>query len=73
MVAAEKIDGPVAMKIVSPDILHKSDAGGVRLKLSAENEVRQAFKDILANANKYDASADIRGVIVTPMAGRAWK
>jgi len=66
--AAEKIDGPVVMKIVSPDILHKSDAGGVRLNLTTAVEVRQAFQDILANANKYDESADIRGVIVTPMA-----
>ena len=66
--AAEKIDGPVAMKIVSPDILHKSDAGGVRLDLTTASEVRQAFEDILASANKFDSSADIRGVIVTPMA-----
>ena len=66
--AAEKIDGLVALKIVSPDILHKSDAGGVRLTLTTAEEVRRAFEDILANANKYDASADIRGVIVTPMA-----
>ncbi len=66
--AAEKIDGSVAMKIVSPDILHKSDAGGVRLNLTTEAEVQQAFEDILTNANKYKDSADIRGVIVTPMA-----
>lgn len=66
--AAEKIEGPVAMKIVSPDILHKSDAGGVRLNLKTAEEVRHAFETILGNAKKYDASADIRGVIVTPMA-----
>lgn len=66
--AAEKIAGPAAMKIVSPDILHKSDAGGVRLDLITAEDVRRAFEDILANAKKYDASADIRGVIVTPMA-----
>ncbi len=66
--AAEKIDGSVAMKVVSPDILHKSDAGGVRLNLTTEAEVQQAFEDILTNANKYNDSADIRGVIVTPMA-----
>ena len=65
---AETIDGPVAMKIVSPDILHKSDAGGVRLNLTTGESVRQAFEEIMANAEKYDASADIRGVLVSPMA-----
>jgi acetyltransferase len=66
--AAEKIAGSAAMKIVSPDILHKSDAGGVRLDLTTAEEVRGAFEDIRANAKNYNASADIRGVIVTPMA-----
>ena len=66
--AAGKIDGSVAMKIVSPDILHKSDAGGVRLNLITAAEVQQAFEDILASANTYDPSADVRGVIITPMA-----
>ena len=68
MEAAKQIDGSVAMKIVSPDILHKSDAGGVRLNLTTASEVRRAFADILADANKYDPSADIRGVLVAPMA-----
>jgi len=68
VVAAEKINGPVAMKIVSPDILHKSDAGGVQLGLTTADEVRQAFGNIIANAEKYNESSDIRGVIVTPMA-----
>ncbi len=66
--AAENIDGPVAMKIVSPDILHKSDAGGVRLNLSTAADIRQAFEAIVASAKKYDAGAEIRGVIVSPMA-----
>ncbi|RTZ99550.1 MAG: acyl-CoA synthetase, partial [Deltaproteobacteria bacterium] len=66
--AAERIDGPVAMKIVSPDILHKSDAGGVRLNLTTVESVRRAFGEILASAKKYDRRADIRGVIVSPMA-----
>ncbi|MCP4690654.1 MAG: acyl-CoA synthetase [Desulfobacterales bacterium] len=66
---AKKIDGEVVMKIVSPDILHKSDAGGVRLRLSGEREVREAFGEIMDNARKFDENADIRGVIVSPMAG----
>jgi acetyltransferase len=58
----------VAMKIVSPDILHKSDAGGVRIKLSSEKEIRSAYGEIMTNSKKYDAKADIRGVLVSPMA-----
>jgi acetyltransferase len=58
----------VAMKIVSPDILHKSDAGGVRIKLASEKEIRSAYREIMKNSKKYDAKADIRGVLVSPMA-----
>ena len=58
----------VAVKIVSPDILHKSDAGGVRIKLGSEKEIRSAYREILENSKKYDAKADIRGVLVSPMA-----
>jgi acetyltransferase len=65
---AEKIGQDVAMKIVSPDILHKSDAGGVRVRLQTEKEVRRAFKEIQKNAKKYDPNADIKGVLVSPMA-----
>ncbi len=65
--AAKAIDGPVVLKIVSPDILHKSDAGGVRLNLRSESDVRSAFDEILANARNYAPEADIRGVLVAPM------
>jgi acetyltransferase len=65
---AAHIAGDVAMKIVSPDIIHKSDAGGVRLKLGNEDDIRQAFDEIMSNAHKFDPQADIRGVIVSPMA-----
>lgn len=58
----------VALKIVSPDILHKSDAGGVRINLSSEKAVRSAFDEIVSNAGKYNPQADIRGVLVSPMA-----
>jgi acetyltransferase len=58
----------VALKIVSADILHKSDAGGVRLKLSTEKEIRAAYRDIINNCKKYAPKADIRGVLVAPMA-----
>ena len=65
---AKKIDSPVALKIVSPDILHKSDAGGVKIKLSGENEIRSAFKEIVENAKKFDPNARIKGILVSPMA-----
>ncbi len=65
--AARTIKGPVAMKIVSPDILHKSDAGGVMLNVEGDDKIEAAFETIIANAEKYNASADIHGVLVTPM------
>ena len=65
--AAEKLNGPVAMKIVSPDILHKSDAGGVKLNLKTSDEVAAAFDGIMENAVKFRSDADIRGILVSPM------
>ncbi|UCF90357.1 MAG: acetate--CoA ligase family protein [Desulfobacterales bacterium] len=65
---AQNFEGEVVLKIVSPDILHKSDAGGVQVKLRSAKEIRRAFDEIIANARKFDARADIRGVLVSPMA-----
>lgn len=65
---AEKIDGNVVLKIVSPDILHKSDAKGVKVNLDTEEQVRLAYQDILKNAEHYNPRADIRGILVSPMA-----
>jgi len=67
-VAAE-IGYNVAMKIVSPDILHKSDAGGVMLKLKNEKEVRDAFNKIINSAYDYNPEADIKGCIISRMSG----
>ena len=64
---AEKIGRPVAMKIVSPDILHKSDAGGVRLGIEKEKDIREAFEAIMTSAREYKEDSDIRGVLMTPM------
>ena len=60
--------GSVVLKIVSPDILHKSDACGVKLNLSSESEVKTGFQQIIKSAKAYNPDADIRGVLVTPMA-----
>ncbi len=65
--AAEFENTVLAMKLVSPDILHKSDAGGVRLNLQGRDDMMYAFDDIIRNANEYHPGADIRGVLLTPM------
>ena len=65
---AQKIGSDVVLKIISPDILHKSDAGGVRIALRTEEEIQRAFEEITANAHNFDPQADIRGVLVSPMA-----
>jgi acetyltransferase len=65
---AKDIPGSVAMKIVSPDILHKSDAQGVELNVRTKEEARRAYRNIIGNAREYNPEADIKGVLVTPMA-----
>ncbi len=65
---AGKLKSKVALKIVSPDILHKSDAGGVRINLEGEGQIRKAFAEILENAKAFSPVADIRGILVSPMA-----
>ena len=65
---ASNIEGNVVLKIVSPDILHKSDAGGVKLNLGSESEIRKGYREIVNNAMAYNPDADIRGVLVAPMA-----
>jgi acetyl coenzyme A synthetase (ADP forming)-like protein len=61
---AAELGGTVVMKIVSPDILHKTEAGGVKVGVSGDAEVRAAFDEIVANAKAYDAEAAIDGVQV---------
>ena len=64
---AKKIGYPVVMKIASPQIIHKSDAGGVKVNLTNDNEVKAAFKEIVKNAKKYNKKAVIKGVLVVEM------
>jgi acetyl-CoA synthetase (ADP-forming) len=68
VVVAEKIGFPVVLKIVSPDITHKSDAECVILGLANPGEVKSGFNKVLANANKFKRDAEIHGVIVQRMA-----
>jgi acetate---CoA ligase (ADP-forming) len=65
---AKKVGFPVVMKIVSPEILHKSDAGGVKVNLKDEASVREAFKTIMTNSKAYKADANIHGIAVQEMA-----
>jgi len=65
---ANKIGYPVVLKIVSPDILHKSDAGGVKVGIKNELEAREAYETIMKNAKNYKADANIHGVGVQEMA-----
>jgi acyl-CoA synthetase (NDP forming) len=64
---AKKIGFPVVLKIVSPDIIHKSDAGGVMINLTSSAEAQNAYKKIIENAKKYDKAAKIVGVTVQEM------
>lgn len=61
---AEEIGGAVVCKIVSPDILHKTEAGGVIVGVEGPAAAREAFDKIVANAKAYDASATVTGVQV---------
>jgi len=64
---AKKIGYPVVMKIASPQIIHKSDAGGVKVNLTNDNEVKSAFEEIVSNAKKYNKKAEIKGVLIVEM------
>lgn len=64
---ATKMGFPVVMKIVSPDILHKTEAGGVLVGLKSAADVEQGYRTIIENAKKYNANAEIIGVQVQQM------
>lgn len=65
---ADTIGYPVVEKIVSPDIIHKSDVGGVMVNLKNAKEARDAYEQILSNVKKHDAKARIVGILVQEMA-----
>lgn len=65
---AERIGFPAVLKVVSPEIVHKSEAGGVKINLKDTDEVRGAYNTIIENAKKYNSKANIVGVLVQEMA-----
>jgi len=68
---ARKIGFPVVLKVISPQIIHKSDAGGVVININKEREVREAFNKILENVKRYNKKAIISGVYVQKMLPQA--
>jgi 4-hydroxybutyryl-CoA synthetase (ADP-forming) len=67
MNAANQTGYPLVMKIVSPDIIHKSDAGGVKVGIKTDDELKNSFRTITENALKYKSDAKIKGVLVQEM------
>lgn len=65
---SKQLSFPVALKIASPDIVHKNDAGGVRLGLETPEQVGKAYDEILANVSQKHPQARVQGVSVQRMA-----
>jgi acetyltransferase len=66
---ANSIGGRVALKASSPDLLHKTEAGVIRLDVESPDDVERAFEEIVAKAKKWDPQARLDGVLVEEMIG----
>lgn len=66
--AAASLGAACVLKVVSPDITHKSDVGGVKLNVQGDDALRSAYADILASVRQHRPDARIDGVLVAPMA-----
>jgi len=64
---AKEINFPIVMKIVSPDIIHKTEAGGVKVGIKDEKEAKAAYQDIIYKVKKYKKEAKISGIIAYSM------
>ncbi|MCC7259382.1 MAG: acetate--CoA ligase family protein [Gammaproteobacteria bacterium] len=67
---AQELGFPVVVKILSPDITHKSDVGGVRLGLTGARQVSEVFREMMADAAAALPAARLDGVVIQPMAQR---
>lgn len=65
---AEKMKFPIVMKILSPDIQHKTDAGCVFLGIDSIGKVKESFDKIISNAKAYNSDAKIDGILIQEMA-----
>jgi len=65
---AQEIGYPIVLKIVSPDVIHKWDVGGVTLNLKTPEQVKEAYDKILQNVKKHKPEAKINGILVQEMA-----
>ncbi|MCU0972346.1 MAG: bifunctional acetate--CoA ligase family protein/GNAT family N-acetyltransferase [Burkholderiales bacterium] len=70
IVNAEQLGFPVAMKISSPDIVHKSEARGVRLNVQNAQELRAAYTDIIASVKRISPNARVEGIAIQPMGAK---
>lgn len=70
---AEKNGYPVVMKIVSPDVVNKTDAGGIRLNIQSKGELMQAFEDIIAQVRHNCPGASIQGVMIEKMVNKRFE
>ena len=65
---ANNIGYPMVMKIVSPQVIHKTEVGGVRVNIASENEVRDTFEDIVKGVMEKVPEAEINGILMEEMA-----
>jgi acetyltransferase len=70
---SKKLGYPVVMKILSPDIMHKTDVGGVELNISSEDEAKKAFNRIMKSVKKKAKKAKIYGILVEKMASKKYE
>jgi acetyl-CoA synthetase (ADP-forming) len=65
---SEQIEGPTVFKILSPDIIHKSDVDGVILNINSKVDAKEAFNKIIKNIKKHQPNAKIEGILIQEMA-----
>jgi len=71
--SAEKIGFPVVLKVYSPEVIHKSDVGGVIIGLETVSEVREAFRKIIENVSLKKPEAKVLGVLVQEMIPKGYE
>jgi len=70
---ASNIGFPVVMKILSPDIVHKTDIGGVKLNVNSKKEAYKAFRGIMSSVKRHNPQADVHGVFVEKMINKRYE